>query len=276
MPGCWSRTLAELVEIGVTEVRRGREVYEAPMIRGIRVELEAIPQLSATTTQRPAVRLRLKTRKAAPRRDWRLSWRARGVLACGLAVLGIVGWALLARAVAPHENTSLDKFDVLIVLGYPADADGNPSPTEQARVTEAVQEYYRGVAPRMILTGAAARNQFVEARVMARTAEAQGIPSSAIVEEMHAMNTIENACDSVQLMRSHGWESAEVVTSASHIPRAAMIFNGLPLKWRMHAAPPLGSEPSWMAVGRTTMEIVKTIHYLVWSRQAEPCRIGGQ
>ena len=232
--------------------------------------------MSATITQRPPARLRPKTRKVAPRRDWRLSWRTRGVLAGGLAGLGIVAWALLARAFAPHENTAQDRFDVLIVLGYPADEDGNPSPTEQARVTEAVQEYYRGVAPRMILTGAAAHNQFVEAQVMARTAEAQGIPLSAIVEETHAMNTLENACNSVQLMRSHGWESAEVVTSPSHVPRAAMIFSRLPLKWQMHSAPPLGSEPSWLAAGRTTLEVAKTIYYLLWSRQSEPCRISGQ
>jgi uncharacterized SAM-binding protein YcdF (DUF218 family) len=198
------------------------------------------------------------------------------VIGCVLVVAGIVGWALLARALAPRENTSLDKFDVLIVLGYPTDADGNPSPTEQARVTEAVQEYYRGVAPRMIITGAAAHNQFVEARVMARTAEAQGIPSDAIVEETHARNTIENACDSLQLMRSHGWESAEVVTSPSHAPRAAMIFSRLPLKWRLRQAQALGPEPGWLNAGRTTMEIVKTVYYLVWSRQTEPCRISGR
>jgi len=195
------------------------------------------------------------------------------VIASVLVVVGIVLWAVLARAVAPRQNTSQDKFDVLIVLGYPADADGNPSPTEQARVSEAVQEYYRGVAPRMILTGAAAHNQFVEARVMARTAEAQGIPVGAIVEETHAMNTIENACDSLQLMHDHGWQSAEVVTSPSHAPRAAMIFSKLPVKWRMHPAPPLGPESSLTAAGKTTTEILKTIYYLLWTRQSKPCQI---
>jgi hypothetical protein len=49
-----------------------------------------------------------------------------------------------------------------------ADSDGNPTPTQLARVTEAVHEYERGVAPRLILTGGAVLNRFVEARVMAR------------------------------------------------------------------------------------------------------------
>jgi uncharacterized SAM-binding protein YcdF (DUF218 family) len=186
-------------------------------------------------------------------------------------VLGLIAWAVIARAVAPKANTSLNQFDVLIVLGYPADSDGNPTATEQARVTEAVEEYERGVAPRMIFTGGAAHNQFVEARVMARTAEAQGIPGSVIVEEPEAKNTIENACDSVRIMRSHGWTSAEVISSAYHLPRAAMIFSRLPVEWRVHAAPEPG--PSGRGTTETAMEILKTVHYLVWSQHAEPCSL---
>ena len=68
----------------------------------------------------------------------------------------------------------------IIVLGTPADRDGNPRPKQLARVTEAVREYKRGVAPRLILTGGAVQNRFVEAQVMARAAEAQGIPESAL------------------------------------------------------------------------------------------------
>jgi uncharacterized SAM-binding protein YcdF (DUF218 family) len=203
----------------------------------------------------------------------RASWLARGVAACVLIVFGVVAWAVLARLLVARANTAQDRFDVLIVLGYPADADGNPSPTEQARVTEAVREYERGVAPRMIMTGGAAHNQYVEAQVMGRTAEAEGIPANAIVEERQARNTIENACDSLRIMREHGWNSAEVITSSYHLPRAAMIFSELPLKWRVHGAPPPGPENAGLRIAITAEEILKTIHYLVWSRQAEPCRL---
>ena len=70
-------------------------------------------------------------------------------------VAGLFGWAVLERHVAAAGNTKLDRFDAIIVLGNPADADGNPTPTQLARVTEAVHEYERGVAPRLILTGGA-------------------------------------------------------------------------------------------------------------------------
>ncbi len=188
---------------------------------------------------------------------------------------GLIAWAAIARVLAPKANTAQEHFDVLMVLGGPADADGNPTPVELARVTEAVHEYERGVAPRMILTGGPAHNQFVEAEVMARVAEAQGIPAGAIVEERTALNTMENTCDSLRIMRSHGWDSAEVISSASHLPRAGLILGRLPIEWRTHAAPALEPEGPWTQGAMTTMEILKTVRYLVWARQMDRCELPG-
>ena len=79
---------------------------------------------------------------------------------------------------------------------------------------------------------------------MAKTAHAQGIPESAIFLEPEARNTIQNACYSMRIMNAHGWRSAEVVSSASHMARAGIIFSQFPLEWRSHAAPPLAPESS--------------------------------
>ena len=174
-----------------------------------------------------------------------------------------------ARLLAPASNTSLTRFDVIIVLGTSADGDGNPTPDQLARVTEGVHEYERGVAPRLILTGGAVRNQFTEAQVMARTAKAEGIPESAIFVEPNARDTIQNASYSVRIMKAHGWRSAEVVSRASHLPRAGMIFSRLPIEWRTHAAPPHEPESAFSAGAAGLLEIVKTARYLVWTRWTE-------
>ena len=213
---------------------------------------------------------------ARPRRggkSLRRRWLLRGIAACALAVLALVGWAAVERALAPRSNTALDHFDAIIVLGYPADADGNPQPTQLARVTEAVHEYERGVAPRIIVTGGAAANRFIEAQVMARTAEAQGVPADAVFIEPAAMDTIQNACYSLHILRNHGWRSAEVVSSSSHLPRAAMILSRLPLEWRVHEAPPLEPQSAAKTTALTIMETLKTARYLVWARQTEPCQL---
>jgi uncharacterized SAM-binding protein YcdF (DUF218 family) len=180
-------------------------------------------------------------------------------------------WAILARRFAPANNTSLTRFDAIIVLGTTADADGNPSPDGLARVTEAVHEYERGVAPRLILTGGAAHNRFVEAEVMARVAEAQGIPASDVYVEGRAMDTIQNACYSVRIMQDHGWHSAEVVSSAWHLPRAGLIFSRLPLEWRAHAAPSIQPASPAYEAAVSTVETLKTVRYLVWTSWSEHC-----
>lgn len=143
----------------------------------------------------------------------------------------------------PTHNTAATHFDTLIVLGCPAKPDGTPSPEQRERVLEGVRQYKAGVAPYIIMTGAAAHNQYVEADVMAELARSQGVPASAIIEEPQAQNTIQNIFYSAQIMNDHGWNSAEIISSPSHLPRTALIVNTLNLRqpnlyinWRTHAA----------------------------------------
>ena len=211
------------------------------------------------------------SKRKKKRRPSRLRW----ILACVLVVAAITLWAVLARAFAPKGNTTTDRFDAIIVLGYPADSDGNPTPTQLARVSEAVREYDRGVAPRLILSGGAAHNHFVEAQSMARIARAQGVPASAIFLEPNAKDTIQNACYSARIMKQHNWDSAEVVSSPSHLPRAGIIFSRLPaqlhLAWHTHAAPPLEPDSAAMRWAIQTVEVIKTARYLVYANWAESC-----
>lgn len=144
----------------------------------------------------------------------------------------------------PASNTAATHFDTIIVLGTPANPDGTPSPEQRARVLEGIREYRTGVAPRLIMTGGPAHNQFVEAHVMALFAESQGVAASGIVEEGHAQNTIQNIFYSAQIMHAHGWSSAEVVSSGYHLPRTALILAtfdrrqpALAFAWRTHPAP---------------------------------------
>ena len=184
-------------------------------------------------------------------------------------------WALqlafLARVFAPSGNSAATRFDALIVLGTPADSDGNPTPAMLARVSEGVREYERGVAPRMILTGGLDGRPFVEANVMARVAQAQGVPASAIVLEPDANDTIHNACYAARIMKAHGWRSAEVVANSIQLPRAAIIFSRLSIDWHTHAAPPIEPQSTTNIVAASAMEVLKTVRYLFYGNWAESC-----
>jgi uncharacterized SAM-binding protein YcdF (DUF218 family) len=170
----------------------------------------------------------------------------------------------------PLANTDRTRFDAIVVLGSPADSDGNPTPDQLQLVTEGVREYERGVAPRLILSGGPTRKNFVEAEVMARSARAMGVPASAILVEGRSMNTIENARFSVRLLEDHQGRTAEVVAEAAHMPRAALIFSRLPIDFRMHAAPPLQPRSFLYHWSRTLTEVLKTARYLVWARWVVP------
>jgi len=228
---------------------------------------------SQSTTRRAsrAVPARRPHRRRPVKRRARVSWRTRTILLAAAVVAALAAWAIIARAFAPSANTARSRFDAILVLGVPADAEGNPTPAQLARVTEAVHEYERCVAPRLIVTGGPTNHGYVEAHVMARSAEAMGVPASFIFEEPEALDTIHNACYSVRIMKAHGWRSAEVVSSASHLLRAGLIFSETGVEWRVHAAPPLEPESGLSHQWAAAIEVLKTLRYLVYARWAEKC-----
>lgn len=152
-----------------------------------------------------------------------------------LVIVTLVGATINYRTI-PTGNAILPQFDTIIVLGTPANPDGSASPEQRERTLEGIREYKAGIAPHLIFTGAAAHNQFVEAHVMAKLALSQGVPPAAIIEEDHAQNTVQNIFYSRQIMSNSGWNSAEVVSSPSHLPRTALILEHYPIQWSTHAA----------------------------------------
>jgi uncharacterized SAM-binding protein YcdF (DUF218 family) len=160
-----------------------------------------------------------------------------------LVVLVALGYiAVLAVVFQSARTQSGDEthFDTLIVLGTPTKEDGTPSLEMRERVDEAVREFRAGVAPHVIMTGAAAHNSFVEAQAMADDAVGQGVPRAAIVVEDHAKDTIQNIWFSRAIMQANGWHSAEVISSPYHLPRTSLILRhyhgALGFDWRTHAA----------------------------------------
>ncbi|HTZ56636.1 MAG TPA: YdcF family protein [Acidobacteriaceae bacterium] len=148
----------------------------------------------------------------------------------------------------PMQDTRQPQFDVILVLGNPANEDGSIAPIAKSRVLEAIRQYEAGVAPRLLMTGGAVKNQFVEAQVMKQFARSQGVPDSALLAEGQSRNTIQNAYYSYKIMQAHDWSSALVVTSPTHVRRASLIFSHYPLAWRMDVAPWPADLPQWKKV----------------------------
>lgn len=221
------------------------------------------------------MRVKIKRRKRRPgkRRFPQIDKRIKiGGIAFAVCVVVWLGVTLYLKTM-PLSNTENRHFDAIIVLGVPSEPNGAPSADQQAEVYEAIREYERGVAPHIILSGGAAHNDFVEATVMAEVARSQGISQSSIFEERRAQNTLENACYSMEIMKSHGWKSAEIIATKVRLPRAAYIFRRYPILWSMHSAPDLPGTNAAKRWFEWELEVLKMVRLLGLAQFLDSCPI---
>jgi uncharacterized SAM-binding protein YcdF (DUF218 family) len=107
-------------------------------------------------------------------------------------------------------------MSVLVVLGAALLPDGDLGPALAERVEVAVAAWKRGVAPRMLMTGA------VEAEAMKRRAVHLGVPADVILVETRALTTRENALFSAEILGLG--TRVLVVTQAYHRARSVGAF----------------------------------------------------
>ncbi len=120
------------------------------------------------------------------------------------------------------------------------------------RVEEGVAEYRRGKAPILLFTGGAAANKYVESQTMAQYAESLGVPSAKILTEGRSTTTVENIRNVTPMLEERGWTRAELVSSADHLPRIAVLMGSTPFVWGLHAAETPGR--GRMSAGISTIE----------------------
>jgi uncharacterized SAM-binding protein YcdF (DUF218 family) len=100
----------------------------------------------------------------------------------------LADWIACNVATSPPNARSCG----VLVLGYPAENDGSPNQVQKTRVGTGVRAYRSNNCDRIVFSGAAVKNQIVEAKAMAQLAHNLGIQSSQIEVETHARNTWEN------------------------------------------------------------------------------------
>ena len=101
---------------------------------------------------------------------------------------------------------------------------------------------------------------------MARAAEADGVPQSAIYRERAAQNTMQNLSYSLALAQAKGWRSMEVISSPAHLPRVRIMlaaFDANGVRWRVHAAPEVDT-PAYYRELAPAVEVLKMAHFLLW------------
>lgn len=131
----------------------------------------------------------------------------------------------------------IQRHDAIIVLGGGLRIPLPPAQHTQLGSTSdrywyATQLYKAGKASTIVISGGNVYHQanFGGEADYARTLLTQwGVPEEAILHEANSRNTLQNGRLTAGLLNHAGINSALLVTSASHMPRAMKIFRTLPL-----------------------------------------------
>lgn len=225
---------------------------------------------------------------SSPRRTRWLRMLALAALAIvwllGSPVLSTIAAGLLESRYQPFDRTTTARFDAVVVLGAGIMGKGSLRPSDQLtglsmqRTSCGADLFTDGLAPRLVLSGGDGSifgEGPKEAVEMKRLAIRLGVPEQAIVLDDRSRTTYENA---IGVKRVLGEGSILLVTSASHMPRAAGLFRGqgftvtpAPCIYRLQEWPGIWSNfdlldviPSLSALDgftNTLTEVVGTITY---------------
>ncbi len=132
-----------------------------------------------------------------PFRGWHSRWIV-GVLALIAAL--ITGAELLHRWAGRSAVFAQQGKTGVIVLGYPTRRNGRPHPIQRWRVRLGVRTMRALSAERLVFTGGAVANEFIEAETMAALATAAGVPAAAIALEREARSTWQNVAYTAPLV----------------------------------------------------------------------------
>ncbi len=145
-------------------------------------------------------------------------WQRLLSLAVTLLILMIVcsessDWVASKIAADPPKG----KTCIVLVLGYPSKSDGTPDPVQELRVAAGVQAYRNNSCSQIVFSGAAVKNQIVEAGTMAKLAKSSGVKSDRILMETQAQNTWENIKRSMPFLEKY--ESILIASDSLHAQR---------------------------------------------------------
>lgn len=136
------------------------------------------------------------------------------------AVVGVAGVNLLmmietSRLIVSPADAA--PADCILVLGSGLLADGTPGETLTRRLDTALDLYEHGIAPKLLMSGDHARDDYDEVNAMKRYAVAHGVPANCVFMDHAGFSTYESM---VRARQVFGCERVLVVTQGYHMYRA--------------------------------------------------------
>jgi len=138
----------------------------------------------------------------------------------------VVAFLLAATLlVASGMRDEIHEADVAVVLGNTVNPDGLPSRRLAARLDTAVELYYRGLFPNVIVSGGVGREGVDEAVVMRDYLMRRGVPQDKIITDSQGVTTAATAKNVAAIAQEHHWSRVFVVSQYFHIPRCRLALS---------------------------------------------------
>lgn len=174
-----------------------------------------------------------------------------------LAIAGI----LYLRVDSRSQTDAARRADVIVVLGCQVWPGERPSPALAARTRHGIDLYRSGYAPRMILSGGVGTYPPAEAEVMRRMAVTAGVPQDALVIDDTAHSTEDSMRTIKQLMNSHGWKTALIVSDPFHLLRSETMARDLSIE---AYGSPASDSPTWTVPHLRVYYTAREALALIW------------
>lgn len=113
--------------------------------------------------------------------------------------------------------------DAAIVPGCPSNDDGTLSDCQWRRALWAHHLYATGLVDRLIVSGNAAYNPYVEADALAAGLRALGVPDDRILREPRALHTDENIAYALLIADEHGLGDVVVASDLGQAPGGCLM-----------------------------------------------------
>lgn len=146
------------------------------------------------------------------------------VAALVVAGTNVVVVASSKPAIVGVEQAAGYDADAIVVLGASVLADGTPSSILQDRLDDAIELYFAGAAPKLIMSGDNSTVSYNEVRGMKNYALSQGVPSEDVFCDHAGFSTYETMYRAKHVF---GAERIVIATQTYHLYRAVYDANGL-------------------------------------------------
>ena len=187
------------------------------------------------------------------------------IAAAGLDLMVV----LSARKHICAEVPESFEADCILVLGCGVRPDGNPSAMLKDRLDKAIELYFDGAAPKIIMSGDHGQTDYDEVNTMKDYAIAAGVPSEDVFMDHAGFSTYESMYRARDVFMAR---SLIIVSQKYHLPRAVYIARALSLDAKGAPAEDIAYYGQTLRWAREVAARVKDVFWCVF--KPEPTFLG--